>query len=361
VDSITINPANNSSKKTVTNSNPQTIIWTRNYPPQIILNQQTLGFWYRTFMFKHTKNLHHYSVFQNTVDLNYPHIQGYYILCYTTYCEDVKHNYTYNDLILVVENMNHGAIDDNGGKNSNAHYFLLRTFPLKNSLKDSMTNLFNRMNYILKYGEFPPETNVTSRMPLQRWGKSQQRAYSTDTCLVTSLPSINTRFNLENIRDEVVNKVHLLFLEYYGIANTTEQNSNVLELTSTISSVSSLLGKRKIVEVDESVFLETDIKSKLFDSIFPNFLSFLNNKNHNHKEYKKSIKEKLQMFYNQNETKIKDNTNLDSTLKNAVIDLTAEDEEYTIPKKKNVNEENYSTPPIKGRRNPKNITNFFHK
>jgi len=113
------------------------------------------------------------------------------------------------------------------------------------------------------------------------------------------------------------------------------------------------------VEVDESVFLDTDIKSKLFEAIFPNFLTFLNNKNHNHKEFKKSIKEQLQLFYNQNETKIKDNTTLDLTLKNAVIDLTVE-EEYTSPKKKIVNEENYSTPPIKGkRRNSKNIRNFF--
>jgi hypothetical protein len=306
-------------------------------------------------MFKHTKKLHSYSVFQNTVDLEFPHIPGYYILCYTTYCEDYQHNYTYNDLLLVVDNMNHGALDDNLKKDNNGHYFLLRTFPLKNSLRDAMTNLFNIMNHMVKYGEFPPEFNVN--VPLQRWGKPKPRAYSTETSLVTSIPSISTRFNLENIKSEIVNKVHMLFLEYYRSTNTLP-TSTISESTTHISSVVPLLGKRKIVEVDESVFLDTDIKSKLFEAIFPNFLTFLNNKNHNHKEFKKSIKEQLQLFYNQNETKIKDNTTLDLTLKNAVIDLTVE-EEYTSPKKKIVIEENFSTPPIKGKRISKNIRNLF--
>jgi len=55
------------------------------------------------------------------------------------------------------------------------------------------------------------------------------------------------------------------------------------------------------------------------------------------------------MVYEQNKTKISENKILELSLTNAVTDLTNDDEEITIPKNHD-NDNNYSTPPIKARR-----------
>ena len=128
---------------------------TKQYPPNKRIHDENINLWYSTFMLKHTKKIHNYSLFQNTDNLDYPHIPNYYILCFTTNCEDVKHSYDYTELVPVTENVNHGALDNKGKDDGRPHYFLYPTFPLDKSLRNGLVNLFEHYNYIFKYGEFP--------------------------------------------------------------------------------------------------------------------------------------------------------------------------------------------------------------
>jgi len=149
---LQINPSSLPSSNQTIVMHPKTIIW-KNYYPRFGMNKKYVDdiytLWYRTWMFKHTQKLTNYSLFQSTINLEYPHIPGYYILFYTTKCEGEKHNYTFNELLLVVNNCNHGALYCNPKQIDNSHYFLLRTFPLDKSLKDAIINLFESINYIL--------------------------------------------------------------------------------------------------------------------------------------------------------------------------------------------------------------------
>jgi len=129
--------------------------------------------------------------------------------------------------------------------------------------------------------------------------------------------------------------------------------------------------------VDEQVFIANEINSKLLQAILPNYLSYINNKKPNHKEFKMFMKDKFKMIYNENESKIKSIQTLDLTLSNAVIDLTKEDnaeeeeEENTKNRHctltrslntttKTVDDDNYITP-IKGRKRNKNNIDYFFK
>jgi len=359
---------------------PKTIMW-KTYYPRLGINKQYVDdiytLWNCTWMFKHTKKFTNFSLFQSTINLEYPHITGYYILFYTTKCEEgEKHNYTFNELLLVVNNCNHGALYCNPKQFDNSHYFLLRTFPLDKSLKDAMINLFESINYILKYGQFPPEFDVNT--PLHRWGKPRIRAYNfSDTMTISPIPSLNTMFNIQDVGHEIVNTVNTLFLEYYKSAGIIMTTTNVTQLPISKSAVEQFSRKRNIVEVDEQVFIANEINSKLLQAILPNYLSYVNNKKPNHKEFKIFMKDKFKMIYNKNEAKIKSIQTLDLTLSNAVIDLTKEDDveedeeentqtHSTITNSENTktttveDNDNYTTP-IKGRkRNKKNIDHYFN-
>ena len=94
----------------------QTIILSKLFPRYVTVGGQQINLWYSTNMFKYTKRLQNFSFFQNTTDLRYPHINGYYILFYSTNCEDVKHDYNYTEVIVAADNLNHGFLDDNGEK-----------------------------------------------------------------------------------------------------------------------------------------------------------------------------------------------------------------------------------------------------
>jgi len=214
-------------------------------------------------------------------------------------------------------------------------------------------------------------------IPLHRWGKPKSRAYKYSETMTTSpISSINTMINIQELGIEIVKTVKLLFLEYYNSAGIIRTITNITELPTSHSSVVQVSSKRKIVEVDEQVFIANEINSKLLQAILPNYLSYINNKKPNHKEFKMFMKDKFKMIYNENESKIKSIQTLDLTLSNAVIDLTKEDdaeeeeEENTKTRQstltrslnsiaKTVDDDNYITP-IKGRkRNKNNIDHFF--
>jgi len=207
---------------------PKPIIWKKYYPRQI-MNKKYVDdiykLWYRSWIFKHTKKITNYSLFQSTINLEYQHITGYHILFYATKCEGEKHNYTFNELLLVVNNCNHTALYCNPNQIDNSHYFPLRTFPLDKALKHAIINLFELINYILKYGQLPPEFDVN--IPLYRWEKPKPRAYKfSDTSPFTS---INTIFNIQELGTEIVNTVNTLFLEYYNSAVIKRTTTNISE------------------------------------------------------------------------------------------------------------------------------------
>jgi len=86
------------------------------------------------------------------------------------------------------------------------------------------------------------------------------------------------------------------------------------------------------------------------------------------KEFKLSIKEKLQMIYLENVSKIRNIKALELTITNAVTDLTNEDMEEnntqqaisTGSPKAPVDEKNFTTPPSKGSgENKYNINQYF--
>ena len=122
-------------------------------------------------MFTSTNNVKgncSFSIFINTDNLELPHIQNHYILYYSTNCEDAKSEYSYNDLDLIAESLNHAGLDDE-------RYFLLETFPLRSSFHKALLNLIALMNYIVDYEELP---SSFPEIPLQRWGGIQKEISS---------------------------------------------------------------------------------------------------------------------------------------------------------------------------------------
>jgi hypothetical protein len=350
--------------------NQQTIIWSKGFPRDATVGGQQINVWYSATMFKYTKRLHNFSLFQNTTDLRYPHINGYYILFYSTNCEDVKHDYNYTEVIVAADNLNHGFLDDNGKDNYPAHYSLAKTYPFSIPLKNSLTSLFQRMNYILKYGEFDPNFNLNK--PLLRWGiPPKKRAYESTfsvTSSPTPIPTIETKFNIQAKEDEFVETIKILFREYYNSRNTLNFNSNISNVPITQKLAIQVLPTKhkKVVEVEESIFIATDIKLQLFDVLFPNFLTFMNNKL-SKDQLRTNVGKHLKMVYQNNKSTIQNDNTLNTTLSKAVIDLTKDDdddeennltntptkEQSTIIKYPKKDDEN-NTPPIKGNKTNKN-------
>jgi len=63
-------------------------------------------------MFQYYKVNCSFSIFIKTDNLELPHIQNHYILYYSANCNDIKSEYSFNDLDLIAENLNHAGLDD---------------------------------------------------------------------------------------------------------------------------------------------------------------------------------------------------------------------------------------------------------
>jgi hypothetical protein len=186
-------------------------------------------------MFKYIKGNCSFSIFINTDNLELPHIQNHYILHYSTNCNDIKSEYTFGDLDLIADNLNHAGLD-------NERYFLLETFPLRSSFHKALLNLIALMNYIVDYEELPlsfPE------VPLQRWGGIHKEISSATNSNQTDEYDIVNDVNEKDkaIRD-IINKI---LAEYDNTIVSHQTSAN------------------KIIIVDESNTLHTNVDEELVD------------------------------------------------------------------------------------------------
>ena len=122
-------------------------------------------------MFHYTKHDHNFSIFFNNDGVkDIPYIKNYYILQYTTITDIVqstaiiekdvnKYDYSISNGYKILENYNHGALDGN-------KYHLLTSHLFEDAADECLTQLYEIMNYILKYGEFKYSQYDT----INRWG-----------------------------------------------------------------------------------------------------------------------------------------------------------------------------------------------
>ena len=68
--------------------------------------------WFSYINLQYTKGSCSFSIFLNTEKDRKPHIPNYYILYYSTNCNNLKVEYTFNDLELVAGNLNHASYED---------------------------------------------------------------------------------------------------------------------------------------------------------------------------------------------------------------------------------------------------------
>ena len=186
-------------------------------------------------MFQYIKGNCSFSIFINTDNLELPHIQNHYILYYSTNCNDIKSEYTFNDLDLIADNLNHAGLD-------NERYFLLETFPLCSSFHKALLNLIALMNYIVDYEELPlsfPE------VPLQRWGGIHKEISSaTNSNQTDQYDIINDVNDKEKVVRDVINKI-------------LAENDNTI--------ISQQTSANRIIIVDESNTLHTNSDEELVD------------------------------------------------------------------------------------------------
>ena len=139
------------------------------YPGYKLINEISVDCRFKPSIFRYIKGSCNFSVFMSTDNLNFPHIPNYYILCYSTNYDDIKMDYTFNDLEITAGNLNHISC------NNNLRFCLLPTFPFLSSYHQAVQKLIDHMNYILDYEEWP--VNFPEE-PLQRWGEAPiARAY----------------------------------------------------------------------------------------------------------------------------------------------------------------------------------------
>jgi hypothetical protein len=180
-----------------------------------LYNNVKLDCWYQPDMLKYNKKNCIFSVFINTEKIMLPHIPNFYILYYSTYCEDIKSDYILNELELTAANLNHAAIDDK-------RYTLLHTFPFQKSLYEAIENYIELLNYILDYEELP--MNLPQN-PLQRWGTDYEGYQEIeDEMEPNNITSIDIN-ELEHIKD----KINQILTEHDNyIISQTSQNPNIV-------------------------------------------------------------------------------------------------------------------------------------
>ena len=217
--------------------NNKLTIFNTPYPRERIYNEETLDCSYQPTMFQYIKGNCSFSIFINTDNLELPHIQNHYILYYSTNCNDIKSEYTFGDLDLIAENLNHAGLD-------NERYFLLETFPLRSSFHKALLNLIALMNYIVDYEELPlrfPE------VPLQRWGGIHKEIFPVTNSNQTDDKKYDI-INDVNEKEKVVRDV---------IDTLLGENDNTI--------VSQQTSASQIIQVDESNTLNTNSDEELVD------------------------------------------------------------------------------------------------
>jgi hypothetical protein len=140
------------------------------YPETITLfNDEIVNMWFSKKMFHEVKNKFDFSIFEDTnVHGVLPTIPGFFILCYTTNCDEPKYGYSREEIEFVMENMNHGGFSDR-------HFYLLFTSLLGAEFRNGSHDLFCNLKYALKYGEFKEGANQF----FLRFGKETgNRAYN---------------------------------------------------------------------------------------------------------------------------------------------------------------------------------------
>ena len=171
--------------------------------------------WYQPDMLKFNKRNCKFSVFINTEKIMLPHIPNFYILYYSTYCEDIKSDYILNELELTAANLNHAAIDGE-------RYTLLHTFPFQKSLYEAIENYIELLNYFLDYEELPLNLPLN---PLQRWGTAYEGYQEIeDEMEPNNITSIDIN-ELEHIKDNI-NQILTEHDNY--IISQTSQNPNIV-------------------------------------------------------------------------------------------------------------------------------------
>ena len=102
------------------------------YDKQIKIKDLKINLWFGVSMFNYCKKAHKFSIFYNTKNITAPYIPDHYILCYSTINDEATFNYLYDQLLLVAEDLNHGALDEA------EHFFLLYTMLFGSSLNKSL-------------------------------------------------------------------------------------------------------------------------------------------------------------------------------------------------------------------------------
>ena len=142
------------------------------YTPKLGMN---ISLWWDSTIFNYTKYDHDFSIFYNNEEIiNTPFIKNYYILQYTTICDQNKYEYTLPDAEISIKNKNHGALDG-------IKYHLLNTEYFDNHIDECFRSLYENINYIFKYGEF----HFPEEEPLNRWGGKINYKRNYDLCDMT--------------------------------------------------------------------------------------------------------------------------------------------------------------------------------
>ena len=148
-------------------SNPTTNFVEDKYPENTEYRKVIFDLWYGMEMFNYTKENRDFSIFNNSVSIhNVPYIKNFLILNYTSKNDntpegeftEVKIEYSLEEIMYCVKNMNHGVLDSK-------HFYLLITEYLEEHLYEALLDLLENMLHIIKYGEFKhPEYDRLHRL-----------------------------------------------------------------------------------------------------------------------------------------------------------------------------------------------------
>jgi hypothetical protein len=267
------------------------------YPQSIRIRNLLIPLDFDIHMFTQFKENHHFSIFYDTKKDEAPYIPDHYLLTYSTICEEPKVEYSYEELLRVTEDLNHGGMDEDG------HFFLLSTSLYTHSLHKALDSLFTNLKFILQYGEF---SSLVLNTDFRRSGAAYtfQRSYNytqdynADEYVL--IDSDISEYKLNQANDD-------LTLAYLNDTIGVENN----ETTITDLSTSNFEN-------------ETELKSKMFDILM---LTIKNSsKEAWNRQMKSALNTEIKNFKSNHINKFNKNKVLDITISN-VIDLTNDNEE----------------------------------
>ena len=343
------------------------------YPSSKRIVDQEIPLWYSMEMFNYTKQNRQFCIFFDSSNQHsVPYIPNHYILSYITKqgddgkdCEP-KYSFHEDEVEYCLDVENHSLLDHN-------HFYLLPTRSFsRNVLSEGLTDYFESINHILKYGEFL----YPDYEPLNRWGgltecKRSYKIYPPTSEIDSSekpLASIFTKptgkplqlvdMSTDEKEYDVVMgpkiKAGLLADKAQGISSCT---SMAFDLTTTGAETEQEIETRDLMEAymaDEAltaatgmcvaspppppqdVTEEKDRVINLFKTLLPNVLFMLKDKSYVHPLKFQTIN-LLKGYYDNNKGNINNNSILYPILSpDSVIDLTASSVEQ--------NEENSKSP-----------------